>query len=300
MLKASILIPTKNGGDIFKDAITGIRKATQGIAAEIIVVDSTSTDGTDETARNIADTFIQIKPQDFGHGKTRNYLGSLAKGEFLVFVTQDAVPADQEWLKNLLKPFQDDQVAGVYSRQVPRYDNLLENYFLGQTYSTTPYVTAPSEGKRLLLKEVFFSNVSSAVRKKVFDQYPFSETQIVSEDQEWAKRVLRAGYYVAYEPSSVVIHSHNYNIRKLFHRNFDVGVSLIGLNEDRRHSMVYDGLAYLWKEFCYLLGKREWRWIWYFPFYEGCRFLGFLLGRKHKYLPKVLVRKFSMHRYYWK
>ncbi len=47
----------------------------------------------------------------------------------------------------------------------------------------------------------------------------------MSEDQEWSRRVLRAGLSLVYEPLATVRHSHAYTIRSAFRRFFDSGVS---------------------------------------------------------------------------
>lgn len=46
------------------------------------------------------------------------------------------------------------------------------------------------------------------------------------EDQEWCKRAIESGYWIIYEASSVVYHSHNHSLPMIYKRHFDYGVSL--------------------------------------------------------------------------
>ncbi|GAI52085.1 unnamed protein product [marine sediment metagenome] len=87
---------------------------------EVIIIDSGSTDKTIEIAKEYPVRLIQIKPEEFGHGKTRNYGADISEGEYLVFLTQDAIPFDNNWLRYLISNLEDENVAGVYNKQIPR------------------------------------------------------------------------------------------------------------------------------------------------------------------------------------
>ena len=103
---ASIVIPVKNGGEKFINVCTSI--ATQQVDGkfEVICIDSGSTDGSQEIARDHGFRVIEIPSAEFGHGKTRNFGASQGSGEFIVFLTHDAIPKDNNWLQLLIKPLQ--------------------------------------------------------------------------------------------------------------------------------------------------------------------------------------------------
>src|SRR4030042_1507003 len=124
MPKASILIPTKNGEEYLEEVLDMVFKQKASFSFEVIIVDSGSKDKTLEIIRRFPQIkFFQIPPEEFNHGTTRNFLASKARGEYLVFITQDAVPTDENWLKNMMEPFEKDpEVAGVFGRQSPRKD----------------------------------------------------------------------------------------------------------------------------------------------------------------------------------
>src|SRR5262245_6686324 len=120
MIKTSILIPTKNGAQDIGACLESIYAQKSTGPFEVLVVDSGSSDATLEIVRRYPVHIEQIPPEAFHHARTRNAVASLARGEFLVFLSQDAIPASDTWLVSLLKNFQDPQVGAVYGRQLPK------------------------------------------------------------------------------------------------------------------------------------------------------------------------------------
>lgn len=295
----SIIIPTKNGGNKFPLALEKIFSYRGKYGFEVVVVDSGSTDGTIQAASRYGVRLFKVAPKEFGHGKTRNYAASISMGKYLVFTTQDAIPRDNDWIERLVSNFDDERVAGVYGRQIPFVTNPYEEYFLKTAYHEKRVIKSVSEGAVISYKEIFFSNVNSAIRRDLWKSNPFSENQIISEDIEWARRMLMKGYVIVYEPKAVGYHSHNYNPIKNFKRNFDLGISLNGIMEDKKRSLIKDGFNYVVREINYLIKTGKWMHIPYLFIYEGFRFSGFLFGRKHRYIPLVLKKMMSLHSYYW-
>ena len=120
----SVLLVTKNGERYLAETLQCIR-LQQGRfrLAEIIAVDSGSRDQTLAILESHAVRVIRIPPHEFGHGKTRNLAAAHAQSDYLVFLTQDATPANTEWLEKTLAPLQaDPSIAGAYSRHLPRPD----------------------------------------------------------------------------------------------------------------------------------------------------------------------------------
>ena len=126
MIKVSVLILTKNGGPEFRTCLEGVCAQTQAGEVEIIVVDSGSTDGTLEFVERFPIRLEQIPPETFHHARTRNFAATLAKGEVLVFLSQDAVPTSNRWLKEMVGNFEDLSVGAVYGRQLPKEESSLE------------------------------------------------------------------------------------------------------------------------------------------------------------------------------
>jgi rhamnosyltransferase len=148
-----------------------------------------------------------------------------------------------------------------------------------------------------------FSNVNSAIRRSVWEDFRFAEDIIMSEDQEWAARVLLAGYLLRYEPLAAVRHSHPYSIRSAFRRFFDSGVSAdrTYLAGARPSARVLRGAAWRYGvgEVCWLWRSGRWRWIPYAAVYETSKFAGLQLGIRHRRLPRWLKPYLSAHPQYW-
>ena len=135
MVDVSIVILTKDAGSQFRDLLKAILSQNTKYKFEVIVVDSGSNDETLKIAKEFKTKLFKIPPEEFGHGKTRNYGAKLAKGNFLVFLTHDALPSGNDWLDQLLAPFSEDQVVGIYARQIPKPDaSPLEQFFLLKRY----------------------------------------------------------------------------------------------------------------------------------------------------------------------
>ncbi len=215
---------------IVRQVLSNIVSQSADFEFEIIVADSCSSDGTPEFAIGLGAKVISIQPADFGHGTTRNMLAEHARGEFLVFVVQDAVPDDSNWMSALVEACaSDEQVAGSYSRQIPRQNGgPIERYLCS---GTTP-VAHNSRTQRLQtglsLKSLspqarfavcLFQNASSCIRRSAWEETRFPETRY-GEDIAWAKGVIEARKAIAYVPTSCVRHSHDRSALYCFRRAY--------------------------------------------------------------------------------
>lgn len=232
----SIVILTHNGSQDIREVLTRIYDQKTSASFEVIVVDSESTDGTQRLVRDFPVRLIEIKKADFSHPGTRNFACQQAKGEFVVMMTQDAIPYNQFWLDNLVKPLSDDlRVAGVYSRQLPRpgcNPCEMRDIYTGagpirQVRSVDPADDYQKQNYEAHLYEfIRFSNVSACYRKAILRKFPFNERLLMVEDMEWCKQVIEAGYTVIYEPTSVVLHSHDHPLKQVYRRHREYGLSL--------------------------------------------------------------------------
>ena len=301
----SVLIPVRNGGEDLRRCIEAIWAQRTDREVEIVVVDSASEDGSADLAHELGARVHAIELADFNHGATRNLAAELAEGEILVFTTQDAFAADELWLERLVAPLDaEPEVAGVYGRQLPHAGaSAPERFFLDFLYGPWPRTQAVNGHGELDLRTTLFSNVNAAIRREAWEGYRFADDIIMSEDQEWAVRVLLAGRSLRYEPEAAVRHSHPYTVGSAFRRFFDSGASadrayLAGEQPSAR-ALRGEALRYAREEVAWLAREGEVRQIPYAALYEGAKFAGLQLGARHRLLPRALKRRLSALPSYW-
>lgn len=241
-MRATVAILTFNGEDYLEAILTAL--ATQELDGEfeILVIDSGSTDSTlTIVAAHPNVRLHQIPNTEFGHGKTRNLAAQLAKGEFVVYLTHDAVPADDFWLAEMLEPFaRFPGVEAVLGRQVARPDCVpilkyeIRRVFAtqGPDFGTTISYEAPSFDRRpeLGMPARFYSDVNSAARRAFLTGVIPYEDVAYAEDQLFGQAVLRAGKSKAYASRGTVIHSNDLTYSEYKKRLFDeiVGLRMSG------------------------------------------------------------------------
>ena len=305
-LKVSIIVLTKNGGSDIERCLGGIFVQDTDVAYEVIVIDSGSSDNTLEIVAKFPVRLVEIKPQEFGHGRTRNFGASLAKGKYLVYLVQDAYPANEHWLGKLVQNLeQDDRGAGAYSRWLPKPDcNPVHARWIWEHFTLLKEIRSldgldENDYLSNIRRLMFFSNVSSCIRKAVWEGIPFDETLTFGEDQQWSKKVLQAGHAIIYEPESIVYHSHNESFKQRFKSSFDAALSFNKIADANvsLHSVLPSILAGTvgdWK----FIGKSSFRrnasWLMYSVIAHATVGLGWWLGTHHKYVPEGLKRRISM------
>ena len=216
-LTATVVIPTLNPGRELADVLDLIEAQQGALLDGILVIDSSSTDGTRKLLETRGVEHEVIARKDFNHGLTRNLGIQRARGDVVVFLSQDALPRPG-WLAGLMDVFGDPLVAGAYGRQVPRANaspfalDRLAHWPASQA-EPRRQVLPPREAFETMplarrLETICFDNVSSAVRRNVAAEIPFRELSF-GEDRDWAYRAMAAGYTLRYCSESEAVHSHD-------------------------------------------------------------------------------------------
>jgi len=300
----SVVIPVKDGGADLIRCLEAISRQRVDDEVEVVVVDSGSRDGSVARACGFGASVHEIPPQEFHHGRTRNIGARLARGDVLVFTSQDAHAADDRWLAALIAPLPQPGIAGVYGRQLPHDDATPpERYFLDFLYGPHARVQRLDGGQPLTFEATLFSNVNSAMPRTLWEELPFDEDIVMSEDQEWSRRVLRAGLGIVYEPEAAVHHSHAYSVMSAMRRFFDSGVSAERSYVDGTDSSAAlrrAGIEYAQGELAWLWTTGQRRWIPYTTVYELAKFAGLQLGRRHRLLPAAVKSRMSSYPEHWK
>jgi glycosyltransferase involved in cell wall biosynthesis len=169
---------------------------------QVVVVDSGSTDGTQEIVRSFATQLIQIAPEEFTYGYALNLGVANVDAEIVATLSAHSLPANPDWLRNLIAPFSGPRVAGVYGRQLPR-SNATPLELIGMRLSGVL-----GDSPKLLDRRPMFSNANGAFRRSLWLEHPFDERVGGAEDIAWVRTMQERGYLIAYEPTAAVYHSH--------------------------------------------------------------------------------------------
>jgi rhamnosyltransferase len=175
---------------------------------------------------------VHIDEDEFDHGKARNDAAKLCESDYLLFLTDDAIPYDESMCEEMIKSFDkystaDSKVAVVYARQIAKSDaKLKEKYVREFNYPDYDVIKEKSKEEELGIKNYYCSNVCAMYDRNIFNALgQFEENIILNEDTFYVYNAINKGYKVVYSSSAKVYHSHNLSHKEQFSRNFDIGVS---------------------------------------------------------------------------
>lgn len=237
-MEISVIIPTLNA----EHEIDGLLIALEHQSiqpVEILIVDSASEDKTIELVRQHKIVrLLEIDRRDFNHGTTRDMALRESRGDFVCFLTQDAVPVSDDYLKRLVAPMVDDSdIALVSGRQLPKADaRRFEQLVRDFNYPDTPSVRSKGDLKKFGIKTFFASDTCSAYRRSAYLECGGFDHVNTNEDMLMAAKFIASGMKVAYEPRAEVYHSHNLTPVQQFARNRAVGFFLETHTDELMHA----------------------------------------------------------------
>jgi rhamnosyltransferase len=298
----SLIVPTLNAARHLEPLHRALGSQTSA-PDEVLIIDSSSEDDTVERARRYGWRTYVIPREEFDHGGTRNLAVRMSTGEFLVFLSQDATPADELWLQELLEPLRADTTVGAtFSRQIARPSaTARERFSRLMNYPPSSRASTSPKSGRVGVRTYFLSNVSSATTRRAFEEAGGFPTRVIlNEDGYYATRLLERGFTVVYAASSHVLHSHDYTIPVQFSRYFDIGVSHVrGPLALRSSRTTGTGMRFALQQIWYLVRLAAWRDVWASVLESLAKFVGYRLGRLHGFLPYRLRVALSWNKRYW-
>lgn len=301
-LRVGLCIPTLNAAPHIPSLLKALASQTLKLDT-LLVIDSESSDGTREIFEEYGAEVKSIKKKDFDHGGTRQIaVELLGDVEIVLFMTQDALPADSSSLEALVELFGRDDIAAAYGRQLPRPGaRAVEAHARVFNYPENGRVKSMKNVSNLGIMTAFISNSFAAYRKSsLVSVGGFPREIIFGEDMYVAARLLLGGWKIAYAAEARVFHSHHYSHAEEFRRYFDIGVFLqqnewIGENFGGANR---NGLRFLWSEIQHLAATDAQLLPQVFP--RGImKLLGSQLGRRYRIIPRSLRKYLSMNGSYW-
>jgi rhamnosyltransferase len=301
--RLGLIVPTLDAGARWPQWLEALSRQTRRPDL-LLAIDSSSGDGTAERARAAGFKVHVIPRSDFNHGGTRQWgLGLMPDADIVLFLTQDALLADDHAIERLVAAFADPQVGAAYGRQLPHRDaGPIGSHARLFNYPAESRVRSLDDRHELGIKTAFLSNSFAAYRRSALIEVGgFPRNTIMNEDSFVAGRMLLAGWKIAYRADAAVHHSHDYDFAAEFRRYFDIGV----FHARSPWMMEWfggadgEGLRFLLSELRYL-GRQA---PWLLPsalLRTGLKWLGFKLGRRlHQGLPLWLKKRCSLHAAYW-
>lgn len=307
MYSVDVIIPTYKPTEKFLRILERLEKQTYPVN-QIIVV-NTEEKYFDRLFYNTLQkefyeniTVRHISKREFDHGGTRRMAVRLSDADIFICMTDDALPADDMLVEQLVSALAKEKVAVAYARQLSDEQSTeLEQFTRNFNYPEQSVVKSEKDLPKLGIKTYFCSNVCAAYWRKTYEELGgFIKHTIFNEDMIFAAGAVKQGYKIAYTAQAKVYHSHNYTNLQQFHRNFDLGVS------QAEHPEIFakipsegEGIRMVKQAAAYLRQKHQRGKIWGLYVTSGWKYLGYQLGKHYKILPKWMIRRFTMNRNYW-
>ena len=314
-----LVVPTYNPGQaVWSEWIRALHMQTVQ-PQRVVVVDSGSTDGTQQLSQQAGFQGLSVAAQNFNHGGTRQWAldqalaahtqtpPTQAPPTWVVYLTQDAILANPQSLQNLLQAFQDERVAGVYGRQLPHpHASWMETHARHFNYPATSKTVTVQDKESMGLKVCFFSDAFSAYRLSALQQQGgFPRHVPLGEDTLMAAKLLLAGHSLRYEAQAAVYHSHHYNGFQDFQRMFDTGVlhAQHAWLRETFGAAEGEGWRYAKDQVAFLKSFKSWPKLFtgliQMVYKNSLKLLGYRLGLSHQYLPMPLRKLCAMHKAFW-
>lgn len=297
-----LVIPVLNAARHL-DALLPALRQQHRLPDRFLVVDSQSDDDSAERLRAAGAEVITIARAEFDHGRTRQRAAELLNDcDILIYLTQDAIPADADSFTNLVAAFDDPAVGVAYGRQLPRSDATpISTHARLFNYPPTSASVTFDQRTSLGIKTCFSSNSFAAYRRIALQAVGgFPDGKPVGEDVVVAAKMLREGWIKRYVAEARVFHSHNYSIVLDGRRAFDVGASYASAPElfEAFGGATGEGRRFVISELRYLARHAPWS-IASALARTIAKAVGYNLGRRNRMLPRWLRRHFGLHRDYW-
>lgn len=298
-----VIIPAYRPGEGWKQMLRGLEGQTWPVHRLIVMNTGKENWKAAYEKTTISMEVHHLTREEFDHGKTRDQAARMSRADYLLFMTQDALPEDCHLIEKLVEAIeQDEKIGAAYARQLPRKDcRLMEQYTRQFNYPEKSRVKWLADLPELGIKTYFCSNVCAMYRRELYLQLGgFVQKAIFNEDMIFAGELIQKGYGVAYAAEAKVVHSHNYSAIQQFHRNFDLAVS------QADHPEVFagirsegEGIRLVKKNAGWLCRQGKPWLVIQLVWQSGWKYLGYLLGKRYQKLPKWVIPRCTMNPKYW-
>jgi len=238
-------------------------------------------DKTEEYLKENKLNYKKIKPNEFSHSLTREEEAMASKADIVVFITQDVVIEDENWLHELTKDIDDKNIVAAYSRQISKFNNI-EKYTRESNYPDNEIIKSKDSIKEYGLKTFFFSDAASAISAKVFKELNgYDQKKLpTNEDMYIAYKIIMAGYKIKYCANSIVYHSHDLSLKEVYNRYKLTGHFFKQNDYLDQYGTTGSGASLAKYVLKRILQEKRIKLLFRFPFDMAARLIGMKVGKK--------------------
>lgn len=298
-----VVIPVYKPDEEFEKLLTMLSKQT--VPPQKVIFMETESDVALPNVSKVGPfEVVTLQPEEFDHAGTRNQGSKKGFSDYVLLMTQDAIPRDEYFIENMLAGFLvDPKVKATYARQIPKKDcKPIERLTRSYNYPRESFLSKAEDIEKKGIKTFFMSDVACMYERATFERLGgFSAPAVFNEDMLFAHRLITAGFAVYYNGDACVYHSHNLSLKDYFKRNFDLGAS------QAMHPEVFEtisseseGKKMVKEVIKKLFSTGRWYLVPLFILQCGAKYLGFKMGKKYDQYSIEKRRKLSSNPYFWK
>ena len=301
-MKTLIIIPTLEAADLIDAQLSKLGHLSSKVS--VLVIDSSSEDDTVEIVKRYGYECRIIDRESFNHATTRNIALEFKDVDYYLFMTQDALPADDTLIEDIQKPFEDEDVVVSYARHIPyRGADKIERFNRKSNYPEESIIKSIDSLSELGVKTFFSSNSCAMYRASYFREVGgFKDGVIMNEDMEFAARAIMNGKKISYTANARVYHSHMHSSYQLFIRYFDIGIFFKTNSDIKNYLIDYEAaesmgirqakeeLKFIWKKEKLLVPKSIW--------FSIIKYSAYKMGYHYEKFPRFIRPFLSLHKYW--
>lgn len=267
----------------------------------VLVMNSSSNDGTVEEAQRLGAEVVVIPRKEFNHGSTREKARRILGTDIVVMMTPDAYATDNTMVQKLIAPIVSGKAAVSYARQIPHESaDLFESFARDFNYPATSQLRSLKQAKQYGSYLYFSSDACAAYSNAALDAVGGFPSLLLGEDTYATAKLLQAGHKIAYVAEAIVRHSHRYTLMQEFRRTFDTGLARkeyqdlirIGGRDEKR------GLEYT-KALFKTVARTKPLMLPYAGLQTLVRLIAYRIGRASVGAPDAFKRALSSQDFYW-
>jgi len=268
---------------------------------EIKYILTDTNDGIEKKIEALEKASLEIvTSKEFSHSLVREKAAYESNSTVIVFITQDIIIEDEEWLYKLTKPIFENECEATFSRQICD-NNSIERYTRIKNYPEESRVVTLKDTDKLGIRTFFFSDAASAIKLSIYKELKGYDGKDLptNEDMYFAYKLISSGYRIMYNSDAVVIHSHDYKFKELFKRYFDQGVFLKDndyISKYNANDSAKDLLLFIVKE---SFKEKNVKAILNIIPNFAARYLGNKIGQNYNKLSSKTISKFTASKFYW-